>query len=215
MVSSGDFSGATALDFIGDWLYAAYSDGKLYRFPAPDGKIQYDNRQLVDNGDTIDWGSVGGLFSTAGSGPAFPPVLPSEGPGPDQQAPRTRVKKAPPGVVRAGRVLIKGRAFDDTALRKVEVQVKRKVIARTVRNGHVVRRVKKGFLRANRTWRSKPGFFTIKTGKDLGTRTGWRTRLKLIQTGNKVRYTVKVRAVDASGNVERTPAKVKFITRGR
>ena len=77
-VASGrDFSGATALDFIGDWLYAASSDGKLYRFPAPDGKIQYDNRQLADNGATINWANVGGLFSTTGSGAAVQPIPPA------------------------------------------------------------------------------------------------------------------------------------------
>ncbi len=77
-VASGrNFSNARALDFIGGWLYAAWSDGRLYRFPAANGRVQFDNRQVVDDGSSgINWGQVGGLFSSAGTGAAVPPTSP-------------------------------------------------------------------------------------------------------------------------------------------
>ena len=64
VASSASFSSATALDFIGDWLYVAWSDGKLYRFYAPGGAINPTSRTLVDAGTTVKWAQVGGMFST-------------------------------------------------------------------------------------------------------------------------------------------------------
>ncbi|MDZ5621526.1 hypothetical protein SFC88_11835 [Nocardioides sp. HM23] len=70
IASSRDWSGARSLELIGNWLYAAWSDNKLYRFAAPDGLPRWDTRAVVDNGATSDipWSSTTGLWATAGSG---------------------------------------------------------------------------------------------------------------------------------------------------
>ena len=67
VASSRDWSGARALELIDGWLYAAWSDNKLYRFRAPDGLPRWDTRAVVDNGNTsgIRWSSTTGLWATA------------------------------------------------------------------------------------------------------------------------------------------------------
>lgn len=77
VASSQSFSGARALDFIGDWLYAAWSDGRLYRFYAPGGNVDYASMALVDSGSTVNWGQVHAMFSRPGTGTAVPPTPPT------------------------------------------------------------------------------------------------------------------------------------------
>jgi hypothetical protein len=66
-VASGrDWDGARGLELIGNWLYAAWRDNKLYRFRAPDGLPRWDTRAVVDDGDIsgIAWSSVNGIWAT-------------------------------------------------------------------------------------------------------------------------------------------------------
>ena len=72
-----DWSGATALTFVGDWLYAAWDDGALYRFYAPDGAVDYDSRTLVDAaGGATDWAGVDGLYTVPSTGSVDAPAAP-------------------------------------------------------------------------------------------------------------------------------------------
>ncbi|CAN5344055.1 hypothetical protein BH09ACT12_BH09ACT12_27820 [soil metagenome] len=75
LAAGSSFAGARGLTFIGDWLYAAWSDGSLYRFYAPRGEVDYGSRQLVDS-STTNWSQVTGLFTTPGTGAAVPPTAP-------------------------------------------------------------------------------------------------------------------------------------------
>ena len=74
VAAGGDWSGAAALDVMGDWLYAAWDDGNLYRMYIRDGGVvDYSTRQLADDGTSgIDWSSVSAMFSTQDSGSATP-----------------------------------------------------------------------------------------------------------------------------------------------
>jgi hypothetical protein len=76
--SSRDWSGARSLELIDNWLYAAWSDNKLYRFWAPKGLPEWGTRTLVDNGDIsgIPWSSTKGMWATSVSGTAHPPSPP-------------------------------------------------------------------------------------------------------------------------------------------
>ena len=67
IASSKDWSGARALEFVGDFLYAAWSDNRLYRFYAPDGLPRWGTRTLVNSGSTsgIPWSSMTSLIATA------------------------------------------------------------------------------------------------------------------------------------------------------
>ena len=76
VASSADWSGARALTFIGDWLYAAWSDGRLYRYYAPAGKVRVGTRTQVDSGSQINWANARTLFATPGTGAAVPPTAP-------------------------------------------------------------------------------------------------------------------------------------------
>ncbi|PWN04610.1 hypothetical protein DJ010_03000 [Nocardioides silvaticus] len=65
LASTSDWSGARALEFIGDYLYAAWSDNRLYRFHAPNGTPDWGSRTLVDSGSSgIPWSSMTGLWAT-------------------------------------------------------------------------------------------------------------------------------------------------------
>lgn len=75
LASGRSFANARGLTFIGDWLYAAWSNGGLYRFYAPDGQVDFDSNQLVDT-STTNWSQVKGLFTTPGSGSAVQPTAP-------------------------------------------------------------------------------------------------------------------------------------------
>ncbi|WP_435744181.1 PA14 domain-containing protein [Nocardioides sp. SYSU DS0663] len=77
VASSRSFAGARALDQIGDWLYAAWEDGRLYRFHAPGGRVDYSSRTLVDDGSRVDWRNVGGLWSRHVAGAAAAPTAPA------------------------------------------------------------------------------------------------------------------------------------------
>jgi hypothetical protein len=79
VASSRDWSGARALEFVGDWLYAAWSDNQLYRFYAPDGLPQWGTRTLVDSGSAsgIPWSSMTSLVATPTSGGSMPPAPPT------------------------------------------------------------------------------------------------------------------------------------------
>ena len=75
--SGGDFTGAVALDVMGDWLYAAWDDGNLYRMYMRDGGVvDYSTTQLAEDGSSgIDWSTATAIFSTQGSG-SVPPIPP-------------------------------------------------------------------------------------------------------------------------------------------
>ncbi|MDZ5621530.1 PA14 domain-containing protein [Nocardioides sp. HM23] len=79
VASSKDWSGARALEFVGDWLYAAWSDNRLYRFYAPDGLPQWGTRTLVSDGLTsgIPWALMTSLIATPISGGSMPPAPPT------------------------------------------------------------------------------------------------------------------------------------------
>jgi hypothetical protein len=79
VASSKDWSGARAMEFVGDFLYAAWSDNRLYRFYAPDGLPQWGTRTLVDSGSTsgIPWSSMTSLIATPISGGSMPPTPPT------------------------------------------------------------------------------------------------------------------------------------------
>ena len=79
VASSKDWSGARALEFVGDFLYAAWNDNRLYRFYAPDGLPQWGTRTLVDSGlsSGIPWSSMTSLIATPISGGSVPPAPPT------------------------------------------------------------------------------------------------------------------------------------------
>ncbi len=66
VASTSDWSGARAMEFVGDYLYAAWSDNRLYRFHAPGGTPDWSSRTLVDSGSSsgIPWSSMTGLWAT-------------------------------------------------------------------------------------------------------------------------------------------------------
>jgi hypothetical protein len=66
VASTQDWSGARAMEFIGDYLYAAWSDNRLYRFYAPEGLPDWNSRTLVNSGSSsgIPWSSMTGLWAT-------------------------------------------------------------------------------------------------------------------------------------------------------
>ncbi|MBA3289317.1 MAG: hypothetical protein H0U21_15095, partial [Acidimicrobiia bacterium] len=76
--SHANWSGARAIDVVGDWLYAAWSDGKLYRFHLDGREVEFGTRTVVDDGSAtgINWATVGALFSTSAAGSGFPPPRP-------------------------------------------------------------------------------------------------------------------------------------------
>ena len=65
VASTQDWSGARALEFVGDYLYAAWSDNRLYRFSAPNGvpdwnsRHRHRQRQHVRHPVVVDDGNVG------------------------------------------------------------------------------------------------------------------------------------------------------------
>ncbi len=79
IASSKDWSGARAMEFVGDHLYAAWSDNRLYRFYAPDGLPRWGSRTLVNSGSTsgIPWSSMTSLVATPVSGGSLPPTPPA------------------------------------------------------------------------------------------------------------------------------------------
>ncbi|GAB2780896.1 hypothetical protein GCM10027020_38040 [Nocardioides salsibiostraticola] len=131
----------------------------------------------------------------------------------DNVAPQTAVKSAPSGTTRARRVKIKGFATDDQAVRRVEVKVVQKVVKRVIRQGKVKKKFVKRFLRANGKWGSKARFVDVNVFNDLATRTGWVLKMSLPKKSSKTQYIVRARAVDANGNKDRSPAKVRFSAR--
>lgn len=76
VASTADWSGARALTFIGDWLYAAWNDGRLYRYYAPQGRVRVTTRTQVDGGSQVNWANARTLFATPGTGTAVPPTAP-------------------------------------------------------------------------------------------------------------------------------------------
>ncbi len=80
VASSKDWSGARALEFVGNFLYAAWNDNRLYRFHAPDGLPRWGTRTLVDTGTSsgIPWSSMTSLIATPISGGSMPPTPPAE-----------------------------------------------------------------------------------------------------------------------------------------
>jgi hypothetical protein len=76
--STEDWRGARALEVVDGWLYAAWSDNKLYRFWAPGGRPRWDTRTVVDDGATsgIPWAQTKGLWATEVSGTPHPPAPP-------------------------------------------------------------------------------------------------------------------------------------------
>ena len=84
--STANWSGATALDLVGSFLYASWDDGKLYRMYVQDGAVDYANRVVVDDGSSgIPWASVDAMFSTQADGTA-PPIEPPTAPTCDDPA---------------------------------------------------------------------------------------------------------------------------------
>ncbi len=67
VASTRNWRGAQSLELINNWLYAAWSDNKLYRFYAPNGLPRWGSRKVVDNGNTsgIRWSSTAGLWATS------------------------------------------------------------------------------------------------------------------------------------------------------
>ncbi len=66
VASTQDWSGARALEFIGDYLYAAWSDNRLYRFSAPSGIPDWNSRTLINSGSSsgIPWSTMTGMWAT-------------------------------------------------------------------------------------------------------------------------------------------------------
>ena len=66
VASTSDWSGARALEFVGDYLYAAWSDNRLYRFSAPSGVPDWNSRTVINSGSSsgIPWSSMTGLWAT-------------------------------------------------------------------------------------------------------------------------------------------------------
>lgn len=66
VASTQNWSGARALEFIGDHLYAAWSDNRLYRFSAPNGVPDWSSATVINSGSTsgIPWSSMTGMWAT-------------------------------------------------------------------------------------------------------------------------------------------------------
>jgi hypothetical protein len=66
VASTQDWSGARALEFIGNYLYAAWNDNRLYRFAAPNGVPDWNSRTLVNSGSSsgVPWSSMTGMWAT-------------------------------------------------------------------------------------------------------------------------------------------------------
>ncbi len=64
--STQNWSGARALEFIGDYLYAAWSDNRLYRFSAPNGVPDWNSATVINSGSSsgIPWSSMTGMWVT-------------------------------------------------------------------------------------------------------------------------------------------------------
>lgn len=77
LASSGDWRGATGLEIAGNWLYASWSDNRLYRAHV-DGPRVDGNRILVDNGSVsgTPWSQVRALAFTQAAGPGTEPIAP-------------------------------------------------------------------------------------------------------------------------------------------
>ncbi len=122
VASSQDWSGARSLEYLGDWLYAAWSDNRLYRFYAPDGLPRWGSRAVVDNGGTsgIPWASMTGMWATPISGGSMPPEPP-----PDNQAPNgTITAPAANATVPSGSVGFAGTATDNVGVTQVRVAIR-------------------------------------------------------------------------------------------
>ncbi len=76
--SSRDWSGARSLELVGNWLYAAWRDNKLYRFWAPVGLPRWTSRAVVNNGNRsgIPWSRMDGMWAVPVTGTAHPPRPP-------------------------------------------------------------------------------------------------------------------------------------------
>jgi hypothetical protein len=77
VAAGSELGTARALAYIGDWLYVATADDRLWRYHAPDGALDLATRELVDGGSRVDWGDVRGLWATPTSGTAVPPTAPA------------------------------------------------------------------------------------------------------------------------------------------
>ncbi len=66
VASTSDWSGARAMEFVGDYLYAAWSDNRLYRFATSNGMPDWNSRTLINSGSSsgIPWSSMTGLWAT-------------------------------------------------------------------------------------------------------------------------------------------------------
>ena len=64
--STQNWTGARALEFIGDYLYAAWSDNRLYRFSAPNGVPDWNSATVINSGSSsgIPWSSMTGMWVT-------------------------------------------------------------------------------------------------------------------------------------------------------
>ncbi|PWN02682.1 hypothetical protein DJ010_13360 [Nocardioides silvaticus] len=80
VASSKDWSGARAMELVGDFLYVAWSDNRLYRFHAPDGLPRWGTSTVVNSGSSsgIPWSSMTSLFATPTSGGSVPPTPPAD-----------------------------------------------------------------------------------------------------------------------------------------
>ncbi|PWN04614.1 hypothetical protein DJ010_03020 [Nocardioides silvaticus] len=67
VVSTKDWRGARSMEMVGDDLYVAWKDDRLYRFAAPGGRPRWSTRTVVDDGAVsgVPWAQTEGLWAVA------------------------------------------------------------------------------------------------------------------------------------------------------
>ncbi|MBA3289504.1 MAG: delta-60 repeat domain-containing protein [Acidimicrobiia bacterium] len=75
VASQADWSGSRGLEVVGEWLYAAWSDGRLYRYHLDGREVELGTRTMIDDGSLtgINWSQVGAFFVTPAGGVGYPP----------------------------------------------------------------------------------------------------------------------------------------------
>ena len=188
IASSANWNGATAIDVIGDWVYAAWADGKLYRMPVSGDTVNYGAREVVDAGAAgVNWASVGALFSLQGSGSVPPP-------GPDATPPNGLVDVPSSSQVLDGpSVTLSGTASDNVGVDAAWIAIRDRSTGM--------------WLQANgTTFASAYTLIPAALASQGAKNTPWSLGVSL----NDGSYAVQLKVDDAAGNRDPSPPWIPF-----